>query len=484
MNLIKSLEKSRSFWFLVFASFLFFLLRLPSLFEPYWYSDEGIYQAVGMLLRAGHPLYSGAWENKTPLLLYLYAFFNSDQYIIRAVSLLFGLFSTWFFYYVAKHLFGGVSKIAALSTLIFVFLFATPIVEGNIANAENFMLLPILAGAYLLTTHHLSENKQKKMLFTAGVLLSLAFLTKIVAVFDFAAFGFYLLITSEKQIQQTLKLKIYPYLLGFIIPFLITVFYFLVTKNIKDFLNALLLQNVGYVAQNNGLLIPQGLLILKLLILLSVLFFIYIKRANLSKTFIFITVWFAFGLFNAFFSQRPYDHYLLMVISSFSLMVGFIISQSKWTNFAFVLFIVPLIFILHSFNPHWNLYGYYKNSIMYSVGKENASAYQSFFDPNLPRDYELANYIKTNISSEDSIYIWGNNPQLYKLSGKTPITRYVAAYHSTYFPTGIDETKKAIENKKPKLIIVIPNTSPFPASLMNYQEKINISGAIVYEKIY
>jgi len=484
MNLIKSLEKSRSFWFLVFASFLFFLLRLPSLFEPYWYSDEGIYQAVGMLLRAGHPLYSGGWENKTPLLLYLYAFFNSNQYVIRGVSLLFGVISVWFFYYVAKHLFGGVGKIAAFSTLIFVFLFATPIVEGNIANAENFMLLPILAGAYLLTTHHLSQTKQKKMLFVSGVLLSLAFLTKIVAVFDFAAFGFYLLITSEKQMQQTLKLKIYPYLLGFIIPFLITFFYFLVTRNIKDFLDALILQNVGYVTQNNVLLIPQGLLFLKLLILLCVLFFIYIKRTNLSKTSIFITIWFAFALFDAFFSQRPYDHYLLMVISSFSLMIGLIISQKKWKYPVLFLPIVPLIFILHSFNPNWNLYGYYKNSIMYSLGKENASTFQSFFDPNVPRDYELANYIKTNTSPNDSIYIWGNNPQIYKLSGKTPITRYVAAYHSTYFPTGIEETRMAIENKKPKLIIVIPNTPPFPASLVNYQEKINISGAIIYEKFY
>jgi hypothetical protein len=317
MSLVKSIERSKSFWFLVFASLLFFLLRLPSLFEPYWYADEGIYQAVGMLLSAGHPLYSGGWENKTPLLLYLYAFLNSDQYVIRAVSLIFGLVSTWFFYYVAKHLFGGSTKISAISTLIFVFLFATPVVEGNIANAENFMLLPILAGAYLLTTHHLSDKRKKRILFTSGALLSLAFLTKVVAVFDFAAFGFYLLLTSDETFKNTIKSKILPYLYGFITPFIITVLFFLVTRNIHDFLNALLLQNVGYVAQKNVLLIPQGLLILKILLLAAFCLFVLLRRKVLSKTFLFITIWFAFSLFDSFFSGRPYDHYLLMLIPSF-----------------------------------------------------------------------------------------------------------------------------------------------------------------------
>ena len=69
MKLLARLEKSHSFWFLLIISSLFFLLRLPSLFEPYWYGDEGIYQAVAMLVNNGAHLYSGAWENKPPLLI-------------------------------------------------------------------------------------------------------------------------------------------------------------------------------------------------------------------------------------------------------------------------------------------------------------------------------------------------------------------------------------------------------------------------------
>jgi len=125
MKYIDSLEKSKSFWFLIFISVIFFLLRLPSLFEPYWYGDEGIYQAVAILINNGEKLYSGAWENKPPLLLAIYAFFNSDQFILRSLSLIFGLISVWFFFLIAKKLFPLSKYAAIISTSIYVLLFGT-----------------------------------------------------------------------------------------------------------------------------------------------------------------------------------------------------------------------------------------------------------------------------------------------------------------------------------------------------------------------
>jgi hypothetical protein len=165
-------------------------------------------------------------------------------------------------------------------------------------------------------------------------------------------------------------------------------------------------------------------------------------------------------------------------------MIGYIIIEKKDNMFVFAMFILPFFIVLRTFNVNWNPTGYYQNAIKFSLGKENTVAYQSFFDRNVPRDYEIANYVKANTTAGDSIYIWGNNPQLYKLSEKVPITRYVAAYHSTYFPTGIQETRDAVLKKKPKFIIVEPTNSPFPASLMNYREKIRISDALIYERLY
>src|SRR5579884_1507391 len=48
-------------------------LRAPSLLEPHHYSDEGIFAAVAQRLLQGHPLYAGAWDDKPPLVYWLYA---------------------------------------------------------------------------------------------------------------------------------------------------------------------------------------------------------------------------------------------------------------------------------------------------------------------------------------------------------------------------------------------------------------------------
>ncbi|HEX8932414.1 MAG TPA: hypothetical protein VF810_04620, partial [Patescibacteria group bacterium] len=68
MKIIKNIEKSKLFWYLFSISLIFFLLRLPSLIEPDWYGDEGIYQTIGMALHKGSFLYTQIWDNKPPLL--------------------------------------------------------------------------------------------------------------------------------------------------------------------------------------------------------------------------------------------------------------------------------------------------------------------------------------------------------------------------------------------------------------------------------
>src|SRR5579872_668714 len=143
MKLLQKLETNKSFWFLLITSASFFLLRLPSLFEPYWYGDEGIYEVIGFGLRHGRFLYTGIWDNKPPLLYLVYALFDGDQGPAKFLSLLFGLGAVVTFFFLAKKLFQE-RKVIWITTGVFAFLFGTPLLEGNIANAENFMLFPIL----------------------------------------------------------------------------------------------------------------------------------------------------------------------------------------------------------------------------------------------------------------------------------------------------------------------------------------------------
>ena len=152
MKILKGLEVSKQFWFIVFTTFLFFILRLPSLFEPLWYGDEGIYQVIGTSLNHGKLLYSQIFDNKPPLLYWLYAFLQSDQFSVRLASLIFGASAVVMFFFLSKRLFKNAENknIPLVATFLFAILFALPTLEGNIANAENFMLLPIIASAFLI----------------------------------------------------------------------------------------------------------------------------------------------------------------------------------------------------------------------------------------------------------------------------------------------------------------------------------------------
>ena len=493
MKFLAKVEKNRSFWFLLVSSFIFFLLRFPSLFEPNWYGDEGIYQVLGMAIRNGRLLYMDIWDNKPPLLYMLYSLFNSDQFTLRLVSLVFGVLSLIAFFALSRKLFEEKegNKIAIFSTIIFGLLFALPIVEGNIANSENFMLLPIILSGFLIFTA--KEKMAKNILILSGFLLGVAFLFKIVGIFDFAAFFSFLFILNLPKKISNFKNIVYaqiyfllPFVLGFLLPIAASSLFFLFHgfSVFKYFLQATFVQNVGYVGYGNKFIIPQGLLISKLLLLSLFLLFILAKRNIFSKTTLFVLTWFAFSLFNAFFSGRPYTHYVLVLIPSFSLLIGLLFWDKKYRFPLILIFIVSFYLILKNFSFYGKTFFYYQNFFSFITGRETVAQYRGFFDKKTPVDYELAQFIKTKTKKDDNIFIWGNNAQVYTLSDKLPPGRYTVAYHITGYKDGIENTKEAFLKQEPKLVIIMPDQSQIPFSLYNYGKVVKIDNVLIYERIF
>jgi|WetSurMetagenome_2_1015567.scaffolds.fasta_scaffold02934_8 hypothetical protein len=476
MKLLKKFEKSGHFLFLILTSFLFFILRLPSLFEPLWYGDEGIYQVLGTSLNHGKLLYKEIFDNKPPLLYWLYSFFHSDQFSIRLMSLIFGVFSVWVFFLLSKKLFKDSKNIPYLTTIIFALLFALPTLEGNIANAENFMLLPILASAFLITN--------QKRFFAAGLLLGIAFLFKIVAVFDLAAFFVFSLILNFNSLKKEVKLL--PFAVGFILPIFFVVLFFIFKNSFIDFVKAIFISNISYVGYGNRIGSLPILMFIKLILLGTFIYFIFKKRHVIGHSSLFILIWFAFSLFNAFFSQRPYTHYLLVLIPSLSLMVGLILFDKKYQKFTFVIFLAALLIIAKGFGiPRFDKsIKYYQNFTSFLMGGKTMDSYQRFFDHKTPADYEMARFIKPKLSKNDTVFVWGNNAQLYQLLGVVAPTKYVVAYHILNYKDGAISTKSALETKKPKFIVILPNEGQIPFALTNYSLKIDINKASIYERAF
>lgn len=493
MELLKRLEKKNELWYLAIFAIVFFFLRLPSLYEPYWYGDEGIYEVIGMALRHGRLLYRDIWDNKPPFLYLIYAIFSGDQTSVRFLSLLSGIYAIIAFYYLAKFLFHK-PLIPFIITALFSILFGLPLLEGNIANAENFMLPITITGMLFILSYKPAKNgfAWSYSLFAAGFLFGCAFLFKVVAIFDIAAGSLYLFYLSYKNLRSVymIFLKLIPLFCGFLLPFIGTVLFFVLNGALKDFIKSAFLMNVGYVNAGNQFIIPQGLLLIKLFFLALFSAFIFMKRTKMQSSHIFIFLWTGFSIFNALFSQRSYTHYLLVFLASFLLFLGLVISEFMTKRVAYIkvlglscVFFMVFGFFLENFQFYGKNFTYYQNFMNFITDRKDLISYISFFDTSAARDYELADYITLRAKPSDTLFIWGDNGQLYKLTNMLPPSRYIVAYHVTISPQTFSEEQKALTRVKPLFVVVMPGKGALPYTLVNYKRSIIIEGATIYERI-
>lgn len=504
MRILAYLEKKKEVWMALFLSVIFFLLRFPSLFEPNWYGDEGIYQAIGRALRAGKVLYAGTWDNKPPTIYYIYAFFDANQFQIRLFALGIGVLSLIAFFYLSQKLLAD-KKAALLATGMFIFLFATPVLEGNITNAENLMLLPSIVA--LLFFYRYSQrfleplvlsrrfNDGQKKLLGIGVILGLSFTIKIVAVFDVGTILILLLcILVPKDIRHLFRAwkpvatqyvaAAFPLLVGFILPIGVYGIYFLLTGTFSSFYTAVFTGNVNYVGYQNTFIIPQGLLVLRTLLLGIAIIFILLNRKKLTFETQVLLTWGAFSLYSTFFSNRPYPHYLILLIPTVCLFAGYIYKRrSVPLTISAVIFIACII---SYFQVSWakNPLTYYTNFISFVTQQKTVEQYQSYFDGNVPRDYAVADYIKRISKPEENVFIWGNSAQIYVLAHKVPPGKYTVAYHIAYNKQATEETNNALSVVKPEFVVILPDEKEKPFSLANYRYVMTIKDTAIYERIH
>ena len=246
-------NKLRPYKYLVLILFIVLTLRIPNLFEPYWYGDEGIYLAVGEGIRQGGLLYRDIFDHKPPAI-YILAAISGSLVIFKLFLCLFHLITIFYFWKLAKKFFESSSikekdllKSVNFSTLIFSLLTTLPLLEGHIANAELFMALPTILGFYYLFPF---ENLKSLRVFLGGLIFSFAFLFKVPAFFDAATIPFFWFITSFKSLKL-LKESIFKSILfgvGIFVPILIFGLYFWSKGALDFFIEGTFGQNISYIS--------------------------------------------------------------------------------------------------------------------------------------------------------------------------------------------------------------------------------------------
>jgi hypothetical protein len=133
------LEKLKIPHWLIAILVLVFVLRIPSFFEPYYYGDEMIYMSLGTGVRQGEILYKDIYDNKPPFL-YLVATLAGNLFMFKAILAFWNLATIFIFWKLAEKLLNKNTNGIKIATLLFALLTTLPLLEGNIANAELFMI--------------------------------------------------------------------------------------------------------------------------------------------------------------------------------------------------------------------------------------------------------------------------------------------------------------------------------------------------------
>lgn len=441
------------------------LLRVPSLHEPNRYADEDIYLTLGQGIRQGVTLYQGIYDNKPPLL-YIMAAIAGNVMWFRFLLLIWNLVNVFIIWEIAKRFFKE-PWVQFVVTLLFGIFTTIPLLEGEIANGENFMIMPVAAAVLIL----LSKKERARKYLAAGICAAAGVLFKVPAIFEFVGLGFWLMFYEAKNVKEILRnlvsKKLWFLLLGFLLPIGAIVIYYFLKGAGGDFVRAAFLQNFGYLTSygGGGRSFFSNELFIRGLIAVGLILGIWITKKHWNGHLGLVMIWFVCALFGSLLSGRPYPHYLLQVVAPVSLMIGFIISTKKIYQIVsggLLLGLVGLAFIHYKFwwYPNW---AYYLNFAKYISGKENKIQYWNYWGDAVKQDFEAGNYIRNNTEKTERIFVWGTEPAIYAVSRRLPIGRYTVAYQISDF-NGFGETQKALFDKPPRYVVIIKDEKiPFPS---------------------
>jgi len=461
---------------LVFIVFLTFILRLPSLLEPIWYLDESVYLTIGQKINRGGLLYVDIFDHKTPGIYYLAAwslkFLGESVWSFKFLLTLWMIPTLGAFYFLAKRLFN--KKTAILATLFLALSTSLTIFEGNIVNSELLMILPTALGIIF---------GLKSRYFISGVFFSLALLLKFPAVFDFAAFfAFVALGLNKRNVFETTR-KLLRLTAGFTLPFLVTLFYFSYKGAFAEFISSIFFYNLSYTNYKNEFIIPNGLLIIKALPLVTVVLYFFWrifsrrgKGVGKVGSLEFIIIWLVFSYYGAVFGGRPYTHYLIQALPALSLIVGYTVSSLAFRKLGVtVIAVFVILSLLLGFKPSYPS-GYYSNFLKLVSNKISTEDYQNSYDQNISRTYSIASFLtgcvqtsaegrceKPRTNPDEKIYLWVNQPSIYFLSKRDPATRYITIFHVSGSNDAKNEVVSDLRKNEPRFIIQDQKEKPpFP----------------------
>lgn len=456
---------------LILSIIIFIILRIPSLAEPHWYGDEGVYAGVAYAMENGKVLYTQVWDNKPPGIYFLYMMGNSENrlMVIRILNILAGVLSIAGIAALAHRLkFNTIASYLTLLTVVY--LLGTPIFEGNVANGENFFLPTVIWGLYF------GLSKNLRDLIVAGIIFGIGFWIKVHPLFDLGALGLWIIFTHNTKTKYKKGLTSLLALgAGFLLPVCALLGYLQYHNSLEVGLQTIFLGNVQYTKVYQLPYLTQEIRVFFLLLAYTIAFQLYRKK-TISKTSLFVLCVCFIEYFSALLSGRRYLHYLIATIPSLSLLIGF--SVSKFWNYNHLVRSWSMIVIIASaLAGGWHLFtlggGYLLDTSpirYYGKYYQYVTGSQDYFLNSADSKIEGLNQRLTTRYAGAKIHLNIDNPWFYEQTGIVPTTSFIPAYHQTLRENGEQLYVNEVQAYDPT-VVVIEKRSYMSEAFVQYVEE-------------
>lgn len=422
------------------------LLRVPFLSEPLE-RDEGAYAYIGSRILAGEVPYRDIFDHKTPAVYYIYAFiikaFGGTVLSIRLFSTFYTMLSTLAVFYLAYLIFNP--PIALLAAGLFSLFSSGPMVQGTGANAEVFMVLPlVLAFIFFLIGE---REKKPAWLFAAGVLSGLAVMIKQLALFNFLALLIMIMWMGRERIKSGALM-----ILGFLVFPAAFLIYFRFQGALSDFLYCTVFVNRTYATAlsrfslldrlDEAIYMAKGVFREESLLLLGAFMFLFGLRKKEER---WLLIWTGAALAGVAAPMLFFGHYFLQLLPALAILAaaGFFRTFQEgraWQKWAVsVLALILMIIVYQGESPYFlRLKPYQISTAKYGTDSFARAHYYS---------HDLAAVIPPN----KSLLVWDSHPEVYYYLRKKSPSRYIYWFPWMGFKMR-DELKQESYLKKPDYI--------------------------------
>jgi 4-amino-4-deoxy-L-arabinose transferase-like glycosyltransferase len=402
-----------------------FVLRVPFLQEPLE-TDEGAYAYIAQRMLAGEVPYRDYFDHKPPAVYFIYAgifaLFGDSFTALRVFTAFFSLLITLSVFAIG-YLFWGESG-GLLSALLYAIFSGGAYVQGTSANTETFMILPMILAFYSFLVSERAEEKNKwKWLFAAGALSGLAVMAKQVALFNFLAlFGFNLFFAlKEKKEGAVYKAGIYLrnrfwwLLLGFALFPLLFVIYFWARGAFSDLINGVVFYNLAYSKTQVWWWGGLARVVFQENLLLWVLSAVAIVFLSLRGRNLLLVGWALASLAGVIAGKSFFGHYFIQVIPALVLLstaaLLFLFNNKK------VILTVLIILVCAGLNiGHW---------VDFLLSTPEEISVKKYNTANFAIARDVASYVQSAAAPQESIYVWGAEPEVYFYSQRKAASKYI-----------------------------------------------------------